>query len=197
MNNKIKAKLVDVANKDGKVTLTFLNEDRIYEVNWNLRKYDQVLKDYIESPEKEAQVEEWSKTYFGVSLKDLEKKIGAEQDIYVYDTYASLWESQNKFTKEDNKKSFRTTIEDVILTDTEIQIWYLWNDKKYMSKMSFTQKMGEQYYLNPIKQRKQLDKFEQKFGVPVEDKEELIGKEILVNVKCAFGSFYYGEVNPL
>lgn len=197
MSNKITAKLVDVLNKDGKITLTFLNEDRIYEVNWNLKKYDTVLKDFIESEEKEAQVEEWSQKYFGVPVADLKDQIGTEQEVFIYDTYASLWESQNKFTKDDMGKSFRTVIDEIIETDTEIQIWYKWNDKKYMSKMSFTQKMGDQYYLNPIKQRKQLEKFKTKFGVPIEEKEELIGHEILVKVSSAFGKFYYGQVDLL
>lgn len=194
------AELVEVVNKDGKITLTFLKDDMIYDVNWNQKAYDPTLNDFIESEQKEAQVEEWSQKYFGCSTKDLEKQLGSKQTIYAYDTYASMWESENRFTKEDKGKSFRTTIEDVVVTDTEIKIYYRWKEKddlKYSSKKSFTKKVGDAYYLNPMRKRKQIEKFEEDFGVSVDNAEEAIGREILVKVKCAFGKFYYGEIDPL
>lgn len=197
-NNLIKnAKLVDVTDKDGKINLTFLKDDKIYEVGWNKRQFDSTLNDWIESEEKEAKVEEWSDRYFGCPTKDLEKKLGTTQDVYVYDTYASLWESKNKFTKEDNKKSWKTQIESIEVDSNGIVISYKCDDKLYSSKMSFTQKMGESYFLNPIKERKQRKNFQEKYGVPVEEADSLIGQEILVKVKCAFGKYYYGEIDVL
>lgn len=195
-NNLIKdCELVDVTDKDGKINLTFLKDDKIYEVGWNKRAYDPSLNDFVESEEKEAKVEEWSQNYFGVPTKELTKKLGSKQDIYVYDTYASLWESQNKFTKEDNKKSWKTQIERVDVNENGIVISYKCDGKLYSSKMSFKQKMGDNYYLNPIKERKQRKNFLDKFGVPVEESDKIIGQEILVKVKCAFGKYYYGEID--
>lgn len=191
------AELVDVTDRDGKINLTFLKDDMIYEVVWNKRKYDPATNDRVESPEKEQQVEGWSEQFFGVPSKDIAKELGSKHDVYVYDTFASLWENTNKFTKEQNGKSYRTEIERIDLEETQISIWYRIEDKLYSSKMSFNQKIRDAYYLNPIKQRKQFAKFETKFGVPVEQKDELIGQEILVKVKCAFGKFYYGEVEKL
>lgn len=198
MDNLIKdVELVDVAENDGKITLTFLDGTKIYEVNWNKKVFDNTLKTWSENEDKEKKVEEWSKEYFKTSSDKLSKKIGTKHDIYVYDTYCSMWETQNKFTSEDNGKSFRTTIEEIVETPEEIQIYYRYNDKKYMSKMSFMQKIKERFYLNPIKERKQKEKFQQKFGVPIDKKDELIGQEILVKVRSAFGSYYYGEVDML
>lgn len=194
------AELVEVNNKDGKITMTFLGEGRVYDVNWNLRAYDTALNDYVESKDKEALVDEWSQKYFGVKVKDLEKKLGTKCDLYYYDTYVSLWESENKFTQEDYKKSFKTTIEEIKLDDNGIQIFYRWKEKDnkiYKSNKSFTQKVGDDYFLNPIRKRKQLENFEETYGVPIEQKDELIGQPIKVEVKSAFKKFYYGDITYL
>ena len=55
----------------------------------------------------------------------------------------------------------------------------------------------KEWFVNPQKRKKQLEKFSDRYGVALEDKDELIGKNIIVNVKCAFGEFYYGEVTLL
>lgn len=192
------AKLVNVENRDGRIILTFLGDARVYEVTWNLKRYDKDNNDWIDSPDKEAQVEEWAQKYFKCSVKDLDKKaIGRTCDVYAYDTFASLWESDNKFTAEDKNKKFQTTIDDITVSDTEILITYKIDDKKYKSKMSFTQKVGEDYFLNPIKQKKQLKNFEDKYGVPIEQRASLIGQPILVKVKSAFGKYFYGDIEPL
>lgn len=198
-NNIIKdAQLVDLTDKDGKITFTFLDDDKVYEINWNKRAYDSTLNDWVESEEKEAKVEEWSKQYFGCPTKDLTKKLGTTQDIYVYDTYASFWESENRFTKEDINSSFRTKIEDVTVDENKIKIRFKWGDKGlYSSKMSFTQKLGDNYYLNPMKERKQREKFQTKYGVPVEEADSIVGQEILVKVKSAFGKYPYAEIDVL
>lgn len=191
------AELVEVTDKDGKITLTFMNEERIYEINWNRKAYDSTLNDFVENEDKEKQVEEWSKTYFGVPTKKLESKLGTKKDIYYYDTYCSLWESDVKFTKDDNGKTFKTTIDSIVETDSEISIYYYWDDRKFRSKMSFNQKVGDKYYLNPMKQRKQYKNFEKKFGVPIDKKDELIGKEIMVKVRSMYNKYFYGEVSYL
>lgn len=201
MSNIIeKAELVDVTDKDGKINLTFLKDDKIYEVGWNKRAYDSTLNDFVENKEKEEKVEEWSQNYFGVPTKDLTKKLGSKQDIYVYDTYASLWQSYSKFTNEDVGQQFRTTIDKVEVTDNGILIVFEWKEKGgqlYSSKMGFKQKLGDGYYTNPIKERKQRQAFQDKYGVPVEESDKVLGQEILVKVKKAFGKYPYSEITVL
>lgn len=188
-----KAELVNVEEKDGKITLTFLANERVYDINWNKKAYDSALNDYVESEIKEQQVENWSQEYFGVPTKDLPTVLGATLPIYSYDTYASLWESQVKFTKEDKGKKENTVIDDIQITEDAILIFYTFEGQKHRSRMGFSTKVGNNFYLNPIQQRKQFKNFEQKFGVPVEDKDTLVGKKIQVTVKQAF-SHYYGDV---
>lgn len=197
-NNLIKdAKLVDVTDKDGKITLTFLADDKVYEVGWNKRAYDPTLNDFVESEEKEAKVEEWSNTYFGVPTKDLTKKLGSTQDVYVYDTYASLWESVNRFTPDMKGQKWRTVIDRVYVEQNGIHICYQCDGTPYESKMSFTQKTGDAYYLNPIKERKQRAKFQEKYGVDADEAESIYGTEILVECKLAFGKYAYGDITVL
>ena len=38
---------------------------------------------------------------------------------------------------------------------------------------------------------------EKKFQVPIEEKESLIGKKIILEVKKAFGTHIYTEIKPL
>lgn len=191
------AQLVDVQERDGKITMSFLDTDRVFEVKWNKKVYDNTLNDWAESKEKEEKVEEWCNQYFGCKTKDLKKQIGTKKDVYYYDTYCSLWQSDIKFTKEDAGKSFQTTIDSIEVTDAEIGIYYYWEENKYKSKMSFNQKVGDQFFLNPMKKKKQLEKFEEKFGVPVEEADSLIGKPILVKVQSAFKKYFYGEITYL
>ena len=53
------------------------------------------------------------------------------------------------------------------------------------------------WFTNPIKKKKQYDKFETKFGVLVENMQEMVGKKIMCEVKVAFGKFPYVEIKPL
>lgn len=50
------------------------------------------------------------------------------------------------------------------------------------------------WFTNPQKQKKQFEKFEDKFGVTVENGDEIIGKNIMVEIKLAFKKFTYGDI---
>lgn len=197
MSDKVKkvekAQFVNATEKDGKITLTFLDEDRVYDVNWNKKAFDNTIGDYIDSDYKEEQVEKWSQEYFGVPTDRLEEAYGIYLTIYVYDTYASLWESQVKFTKEQKGKSENTVIDDIEVTDQAILIYYQFDGQKHRSRMSYSSKVGSRYYMNPIEKKRKFRSFEEKYGVPVEDKDKLIGKKIKVTVKPSFG-YFYGDI---
>ena len=44
--------------------------------------------------------------------------------------------------------------------------------------------------------KKQYDKFENKFQMPVTEIENMIGKTVLVEVKKAMGKWIYSEIKP-
>lgn len=187
------AKLVDVTEQDGKITFTFLGNEKVWNVVWNKKKYSPDTGEFIESEEKEKQVEEWSQNYFKCSTSELPLAIGTVCDIYSYDTYCSLWESQSKFTKEQFQKKENTVIDAIDVTDEAILIFYRFDGEKHRSRMGYSTKVGNEYYLNPIQQRKQFTNFKNKFGVDIKDRGKLIGKKIQVTVKRAF-NHYYGDV---
>ena len=55
-------------------------------------------------------------------------------------------------------------------------------------------KATKEWYQDPVKKEQQYKRFEEKFHVPVENKDALIGHPLMVEVKSAFGSNYYGDI---
>lgn len=185
-------------NKDKKAVLTFLDVDhgQVLEVNFNKQSY----KDgkFVDDAEKEQKVEEWSKTYFDTTFSKLGEKIGTSKDVYVYDNFNSLWESTEtkKFTKEMEGKIFSTQITRVEDDGKGIHIYFNIKDDEYSSKMMYAQyiEAKKEWFNDPQKERKQKAKFEEKFGVSVENASEIIGNDIMVEGKMAFGKFPYAEI---
>ena len=93
--------LVEVTTNDGKATLTFLHEERgeIREVNFNKNVYDESTGKFIPDADKAAKVEEWCQEYFKLTFDKLSHR--HPEDVYAYDTFNSLWESEQikKFDK--------------------------------------------------------------------------------------------------
>lgn len=195
--------LVEVVyeNEGKKATLTFLDAEagEIREVNFN----KQVYKDgkYVDNDEKAKKVDSWCKEYFGTKFDKLTGCIGVKKDVYCYPTFSSLFEVDivEKFTEDMKGKMYQTTVKEVLVDDLFIKIRYEIDGKLYESKQSmckYVEKMG-QYYPDPVKKEKELAKFEEKFGVPIEKKDKLVGQKLIVEVKSAFGKFFYGDIKPM
>ena len=194
------AELVEVAyeNDDKKAVLTFLDKENgeIREVNFN----KQVYKDgkYIDNEEKANTVDEWCKEYFNTPFDKLTDCIGTKKDIFAYPNFSSLFKVDmvEKFTAEQKGKIYQTTIKDIIVDDLFIRVRYEADGEIYETKYSmckFVESM-QQYFPDPVKKQKELDKFKEKFGASVDDKDFLIGEKIIVEVKSAFGKYFYGEI---
>ena len=54
----------------------------------------------------------------------------------------------------------------------------------------------KEWFINPVKRKKQYDKFEEKFQMPVTEIDKMIGKNVLVEVKKAMGKYIYSEIKP-
>lgn len=191
--------LVDVQyeNDNKKAVLTFLDKERkeIREVNFN----KQVYKDgkYVDDPEKVAKVDEWCKTYFDTTfdkLIDL-KEAGVKKDVYVYDRFNSLWESTQieKPTEDMEGQIFQTEIKEIIVDDYFIRIHFDIDGKTYESKMAYGKYMEatKEWFVDPNKKDKQYAKFAEKFGVPVEKADTLVGHTLMVECKKAMGKYLY------
>lgn len=189
---------VDYESDGKKAVMTFLDEERkqIRVVNFNRQSY----KDgkYIDDPAKAEKVDEWCKEFFNTSFEGLKSCVGQRKDVYAYDRFNSLFEVQmvEKFTKDMKGQIFQSEVKEITVDDYFIKIHYMIDGKMYESKMSYGLFMQDSrtWYQDPIKKEAQYRKFEEKFHVPVERADELIGHPLMVEVKAAFGTNYYGDI---
>lgn len=194
--------LVDVTFEDKKAVLTFLDEERgeIREVNFNKQSYDNDNNKWIDDAEKAEKVEGWCQEHFGLSFERLAEAIGERKDIYAYDRFNSLFEVKMvaKFDKDMVGQIMEVEVSDVVDDGKAIHIEFEYDGDTYENKMTYADYLEakKQWFVNPQKQKKQYEKFEDKFGITVENKSELIGQKVMVEVKLAFGKFVYADIKP-
>lgn len=189
---------VDYENNGKKAVFTFLDKERkqVRIVNFNR----QVYRDgkFVDDAEKAAKVDEWCKEHFSCAFGELPTCIGQKKDVYCYDKFNSLWEIDQieKFTADMVGTIFQTEVKGITVDDYFIRIRYEIDGKTYESKMTFGTyfQATKEWYQDPVKKEAQYRRFEEKFHVPVERKDELIGHPLMVEVKSAFGTNYYGDV---
>ena len=192
--------LVDVEfeNGDKKAVLTFLDKERkqVRVVNFNRQAYRDGK--YVDDASKGAKVDEWCHEYFQSEFADLKACVGQKKDVYCYEKFNSLWEVEQieKFTADMVGQIYQTEIKEITVDEYFIKIRYEIEGKTYESKMTFGTyfKETKEWYQDPVKKESQYARFEDKYGVPVERKDELIGHPLMVEVKSAFGSNYYGDI---
>lgn len=193
---------VEYSGEGTKVTMTFLDEENgeVLEVVFNKQSYDTDKNKFIDDPDKAKKVDEWCEEYFDTEFDNLNNAIGMKKDVYHYDTFNSLWESTypQKFDKDQVGEILTCTLTDIRDDGKMILIQYTDNETEtlYQSKMTYSKYLDirKEWFVEPVKKEKQYEKFEKKFGVPVEHAEDLIGKEVMVEVKRAFGEFTYGDI---
>ena len=194
--------LVDVTFEDKKAVLTFLDEDRgeIREVNFNKQSYDSDANKFVDDEEKAAKVEEWCEEHFNLPFDRLAEAIGERKDIYAYDKFNSLFEVKQiaKFDKNMVGQILQVDITNVEDDGIKISIQFEYEGETYESKMTYADYLEakKQWFVNPLKKKKQFEKFEDKFGITVDEKEKLIGETAMIEIKLAFGKFVYVEIKP-
>lgn len=192
--------LVEVTYDGPKAVLVFYDEENgiIRTINFNKQSYDQATKKYIDDPEKAEKVEKWCQDYFEVSFDELTSAIGQRKDVYVYDNFSSLFEVDqvDKFTEDMQGEIFTTDIESIEDTGTKIAIRYKYDGKLFESKFQYAKYVEalKKFLTDPKDKEKAYEKFEKKFKVPFDKKDELIGESIMIEVKKAGGKWLYGEI---
>lgn len=191
--------LVSVQDSPEKVTMIFLDDEHgeIHNIIWRKQKFNSQTQEYEEDESKLDQVKGWAEQYFGLPLENLYDAIGTKMDVYAYDTFDSLWESDKKFDpKTDVNQVFNTTIKSIDLKEDGITIHYEWKGDTYGSNMKFTEQFNGKFYPNPQKRARQLRKFEEKFHTSIDNKDDLIGDSIMVTVRKV-GKYAYGDITYL
>ena len=189
---------VDFENNGKKAVMTFLDKERkqVRVVNFNR----QIYRDgkYVDDPDKAAKVDKWCADYFQSDFMGLAECVGQKKDVYCYDKFISLFEVEQieKFTKDMVGQIFQTEVKEITVDDYFIKIRYEIDGKTYESKMTFGTffQATKEWYQDPVKKEAQYRKFEEKFHVPVERKDELIGHPLMVEVKTAFGNNLWGDI---
>lgn len=185
-----------------KLVLTFLDEERgeIREVNFNKQSFDKESKKFIADPEKALKVEEWCQEHFGLSFDEMGQAIGSRKDIFCYDTFNSVFEVQlvEKFEEDMLGQILEVAIIEAFDDGRKIGLRFEYEGKLYESKMQYADYLEarQEWFPNPTKRKKQYDKFFEKFGMPVEEIENMVGKTVLVEVKKAMGKYIYSEIKP-
>lgn len=192
---------VNYENDNKKAILVFLDAERgeIREVNFNLQSYKEGK--FFDDPDKAEKVEGWCRDFFGVAFSTLPNAIGAKKTVYCYDTFNSLFEVEQieRFTPSMKGKLYQTNIENVVMDDVAIRIRYKIDGKVYESKMTFGKYVESMnaWFPDPVKRKKTLEKFIDRFGCPIEEADKLVGAKLIVEVKAAFGDKLYGDVKKL
>lgn len=187
-------------NNGKKAVLNFIDEERgeLRQVTFNLQKYEDGK--FIDDPQKAEQVAEWCKEYFDTTFDRLAEKVGITKDVYCYDRFNSLWEAQtvSKFTEDLNGQMIFTKVKEIVVDDIAIRIRYDYEGNTYETKMTYADYIEnmKRWFKNPVKRQKVYDRFKEKFGVDVEHKDELIGHDLIVEVRSAFGKNFWGDIKP-
>lgn len=194
--------LVDVTFEDKKAVLVFLDEERgeIREVNFNKQSFDNDANKFVDDPEKAEKVEAWCQEYFGLPFDRLAEAIGERRDVYAYDRFNSLFEVKMvaKFDKDMVGQIMEVEVVAVEDDGIKISIQFDYEGDTYESKMTYADylEVKKQWFVNPQKQKKQYEKFEEKFGISIDQKDELVGQKVMIEIKLAFGKFVYVDIKP-
>lgn len=189
---------VEYEGEGKKAVLTFLDQERkeVRTVNFNKQIYSDGK--YVDDEAKAEKVDKWCADYFQASFDSLSSCIGMKKDIYCYENFNSVFEVEQieKFDADMFGEIFQTAVKEITMDDSAIRIRYMIGGKTYESKMSYAIYMPESrtWFIDPLKRDKQLKKFEDKFGVPVAERDTLIGHPLMVECKKAMGKYYYGDI---
>ena len=202
--------LIEVTEELGKnITLSFLDVDgagSVYDVVWNLRKYNPDAKGqdkWEQSDEQEAQVEKWSQDIFGVPMIELKNlatgslENAVRKDVHHYGSFNSLWEVSRieKFSKDRVGEILTVTVKEISEDAKGFHVQFEEDGKTYavtFTTAKYVEILGK-FVNDPVKEEKAKVKFKDTFGIAYDEREKLVGEEIMVEIKLAFGQFPYTE----
>jgi len=98
-----------------------------------------------------------------------------------------------KFTEEDVGEIITAEVTEVIDDGVKVSVRFDYKGTKHELKMTYGKWVDgvKKFFPNPVKQQRVYTKFKDQFGVDVADKEDLVGKEIMIKIELAFKKFPY------
>ncbi len=204
MELKEQLEIVDVQFEDNNQRANFICLDElvgtVHDISWNRQVFNKETKKFVPDEKKAAEVDKWCEEYFGIPFERLGVTIGQKRDVFCYDHFNSFWEVQmiSKFDEEMLGQILDVEIVKALDDGKKISLQFEYEGNLYESKMQYADwlESRQEWFVNPVKKKKQFDKFAEKFNMPVEEIEAMVGKKVLVEVKKALGKYIYSEIKP-
>ena len=204
MELKEQLEIVDVQFEDNNQRAIFICLDElvgtVHDISWNRQIFNKDTKKFVPDEKKAAEVDKWCEQYFGIPFERLGETIGQKMDVWCYDHFNSFWEVQmiSKFDEEMLGQILDVTIVKALDDGKKLSLQFEYEGNLYESKMQYADwlESRQEWFVNPVKKKKQYDKFAEKFQMPVEEIESMVGKNVLVEVKKALGKYIYSEIKP-
>jgi len=188
--------LVEVQIEDGKATMTFVDTERgeIHDISIQQKKYNEETGKFVDDAEQLEKAEAKAQRLFGLSFDKLGQAIGEKHDVYVYDRFDSLEPVTvvAKFDKDMVGQIIQADVTAVEVDNVGIHIKFEYEGETYQSNQNYASYMEvtKTWLTNPQKRKKQEATFERKFHIPISNKDELVGKQIMAEVKDFNGNIW-------
>lgn len=182
-----KLQCVDVTTKDKGVELTFLKDASVRIVKLNRQKYDEAGKKYVNDPEQEERYAKNIKEYLGVEPEDIAEVLDKEFDVWETENYCALWEPKElkKFDESWIGQILTAEITAVQEFEAKAQIVLQFEGEEYGSNINYGSYIPslKKSLVDPQKKSNQMKKFKDKFNVEFEDRDTLVGTDVMIEVK--------------
>lgn len=200
---------VERNEKDTNLKLLMLDNESgyIYDVKFNKQKYNKDINKFEDNEEQAKWANEKLVEYLGFDWDNAERAIGKKLDVYVYEgnrPFNSFWESTSlaKPDAELEKKirsGYKTKILEIKDNGNAYQIIVEINGQKYGIANTFENgnfryadwiNSRNMYFPNGAKIKSAKANFKKQFGIDVDEKDSLVGKEIVVFPAKAGANIY-------
>lgn len=184
-----KLQIVEIEDKEDALTLTFFHESagEVRQVKLKKQRYDEATKKNVPDEEQYERYINNLKELLGVSEDEIETLIGLSFEVWESENYCSLYEPKTlaKFGEEEIGQIYTAEIEEIRVYDAKAQIILGYDGKRYGSNINWGNYVEalKKSLPNPQKKHKQLEKFEKNYHVKFEDRETLIGTDVMIEVK--------------
>lgn len=179
--------LVAVDTKDSGIELTFLNGESIRTVKLNKQSYNSATKKWENSEEQSEKFANNIREYLHVEPENVMEAIGQKFDVWETENFCALWEIKTlaKFPADWAGQILTAEIVDIKEYDAKAVIVLSFEGKEYGSNINYGSYVAsmKKSLVDPQKKKSQMEKFEEKFMVPFSERETLIGKDVMIEVK--------------
>jgi hypothetical protein len=184
-----KLELLEVNEEEFTTTFTFLYAEfgEIREVTWFIGLYDKNTKKWKKDDNQADKYVNNVAEILNSTPAHLQDLIGQSFDVWDGEKFSYLWEPVeiSKFDADEAGQIYNATIVAVDEYEAKAVIRVQLGEKMYVSNLNWgkwVQSLNKSLP-DPHKKQKQLEKFKKKFHVDFDNRESLIGKNVMIEVE--------------